>query len=72
MFTPILNPPQVGILGVCSVEQKPVKGDSGVEFVPHIGLSLTIDHRGVDGSPAAWFLKSLREAIAGFDLILAG
>ncbi len=72
MFTPVLNPPQVAILGVCSIEQKPVRSEEGVEFRPHLGLSLTIDHRGVDGYPASWFLKALREAIADFDLVLAG
>ena len=72
MFTPILNPPQVGILGVCSIENKPIAGDEGIELVPHIGLSLTIDHRAIDGSPASWFMKRLREAIVGFDLMLAG
>jgi pyruvate dehydrogenase E2 component (dihydrolipoamide acetyltransferase) len=72
MFTPVLNPPQVSILGVCSIEQKPVQGESGIELVPHIGLSLTFDHRSVDGSPAAWFLKRLAERIASFDLVLAG
>ena len=80
MFTPVLNPPQVGILGVCSIENKPVAravasavaGEAGIELVPHLGLSLTIDHRAIDGSPASWFLRRLREAIADFDLMLAG
>ena len=72
MFTPILNPPQVAILGVCSVVPKPVQTDSGIELIPHIGLSMTIDHRAVDGAPASWFLKDLCDAIASFDLILAG
>lgn len=72
MFTPVLNPPEVAILGVCSIEPKPVATDDGYDFVPHIGLSLTFDHRSVDGAPAAWFLKRLCERIASFELVLAG
>jgi pyruvate dehydrogenase E2 component (dihydrolipoamide acetyltransferase) len=71
-FTPVLNSPQAAILGVCSIELKPVMQADKVEFVPHMGLSLTFDHQAVDGAPAARFLKALREAIAAFDLLLAG
>lgn len=70
-FTPVLNPPQVAILGVGSIELKAVASDGAIEHVPHIGLSLTIDHRAVDGAPAARFLKTLAERIAAFDLLLA-
>lgn len=58
-FTPILNPPQVGILGVGCIHLKPVQQGSEVKFVPHLGLSLTIDHRAIDGAPAARFLQAL-------------
>jgi pyruvate dehydrogenase E2 component (dihydrolipoamide acetyltransferase) len=71
MFTPILNPPQVAILGICDIQQKPVLVNGETEFWPHIGFSLTLDHQAVDGVPAARFLKALCEAIAGFELILA-
>ncbi|TVQ37713.1 MAG: 2-oxo acid dehydrogenase subunit E2 [Spirochaetaceae bacterium] len=70
-FTPVLNPPQVAILGVSAIRLKPVEGDKGVEFVPSIALSLTIDHRAVDGAPAARFLQALSTAIAEIDLTLA-
>jgi len=73
-FTPVLNSPQLGILGVSAVTPRPVfvgEGGEGVEFVPTLGLSLTIDHQGVDGAPGARFLKELAETIARFDLILA-
>ncbi|MHC6201677.1 dihydrolipoamide acetyltransferase family protein [Breznakiellaceae bacterium SP9] len=77
-FTPILNAPEVGILGVCNIELKPVAVDGaddedgcGVQFLPHIGLSLTINHQVVDGAPAARFLKALGEAVADIDLTLA-
>ncbi len=73
-FTPILNPPQVAILGICNIVPKPVYVDEPggrVEFVPSIGLSLTLDHRVVDGAPASRFLVALRKAIENFDLLLA-
>ena len=72
MFTPILNAPQLAILGVCSIEPKPVFRGEEVVHHPHIGLSLTIDHQVVDGSPGARFLKELSEVIADIDLSLAG
>jgi pyruvate dehydrogenase E2 component (dihydrolipoamide acetyltransferase) len=70
-FTPVLNAPETGILGVCGIQPKPVlQGDETI-FVPHIGFSLTINHQAVDGAPAGRFLKELTEAVAGFDLLLA-
>ncbi len=75
-FTPVLNPPQIGILGVSAIVPAPRmraeggNADGGIEWVPSIGLSLTIDHQGIDGAPAARFLKTLAEYIADFDLTL--
>jgi len=61
-FNPLLNPPEVGILGVGRVEERPVVVD-GVIVIRSVGsLSLTFDHRALDGVPAADFLKT----IAGF------
>jgi pyruvate dehydrogenase E2 component (dihydrolipoamide acetyltransferase) len=71
-FTPVLNTPEVGILGVCNIQPKPVISGDEVEFVPHMGLSLTFDHCAVDGAPAARFLASLRQKLASFELTLAG
>ena len=67
-FTPILNIPQVAILGICSISLKPIMKDNEIKFIPHIGLSLTFDHRAVDGAPAAKFLQELNTVIANFDL----
>jgi len=73
-FTPILNPPQVAILGVNSIELKPIRRDDRIEFAERIGLSLTCDHQVIDGAPGARFLGVLRrmiedvEAISGLDL----
>jgi len=74
-FTPVLNAPEVAILGVCSIEMKPAAMAGGlsstIAFEPHIGFSLTINHEAVDGAPAARFLKALCDAIANIDLLLA-
>ena len=43
-----------------------------MRFIPHIGLSLTINHQVVDGAPAARFLQALGQAIAQIDLLLVG
>ncbi len=70
-FTPLLNPPQVAILGIGSIHLKPVQAGDDVEFRPHIGLSLTIDHQVVDGAPAARFLAQLARNLAQIDLLVA-
>jgi pyruvate dehydrogenase E2 component (dihydrolipoamide acetyltransferase) len=67
-FTPIINAPQVAILGVCTIAPKPVRRNGNIEFVDHIGLSLTSDHQAVDGAPAARFMKLLMETISQFQL----
>jgi pyruvate dehydrogenase E2 component (dihydrolipoamide acetyltransferase) len=64
MFTPVLNPPQVGILGINTITYQPADIGGGIfGFVPRIGLSLTFDHRAVDGAPAAAFLKEVSKEI---------
>jgi pyruvate dehydrogenase E2 component (dihydrolipoamide acetyltransferase) len=70
-FTPVLNPPQVGILGVGNVNLKPVEVEGEVQFIPHIGLSLTINHQVVDGAPAAHFLQAFAQGLAQIELLLA-
>jgi pyruvate dehydrogenase E2 component (dihydrolipoamide acetyltransferase) len=67
-FTPILNIPQVAILGICSISLKPMMKEDKIKFIPHLGLSLTFDHRAIDGAPAAKFLQELNRLIANFDL----
>ena len=66
-FTPLLNPPQVAILGVCAIELKPVRLEGRIEFIDSIGLSLTLDHQVIDGAPGARFLKVLREKIGNVE-----
>jgi len=69
MFTPVLNLPQVAILGVCTIIHRPADLGNGVMgFIPVIGLSLTYDHRAIDGGPATLFLKEIKEQIETFNL----
>jgi pyruvate dehydrogenase E2 component (dihydrolipoamide acetyltransferase) len=67
IFTPVINLPQVGILGVCTIINRPANmGNNIFGFVPYIGLSLTYDHRAIDGGPATLFLKEIKEQIENF------
>ena len=70
-FTPVINPPQTGILGVDTITKR-IKEVNGEDVTyPAMGLSLTFDHRALDGAPAAKFLKELCFALENFDLLLA-
>ncbi len=71
-FTPVINPPQTGILGVCNTVDRVRKShDGGIELYPAMTLSLTYDHRAVDGSPAARFQKELGDNLENFTVLLA-
>lgn len=71
-FTPVINPPQTGILGVCCTTDRVRKGaDGSLQIYPAMGLSLTYDHRAVDGSPAARFQKELAHNLENFTALLA-
>jgi len=60
MFTPVINLPQTAILGVNTILPRPKDlGDGVYAFVPFIGLSLTYDHRALDGGEATRFLKQI-------------
>lgn len=68
MFTPVINLPQAGILGVCSITNRPTDiGNNIFGFIPYMGLSLTYDHRAIDGGPASLFLKEIKEQIESFN-----
>jgi pyruvate dehydrogenase E2 component (dihydrolipoamide acetyltransferase) len=62
-FTPLLNPPQVAILGVDAIQLKPVRREGRIEFIDAIGLSITLDHQVIDGAPGARFLNVVKEKI---------
>jgi 2-oxoglutarate dehydrogenase E2 component (dihydrolipoamide succinyltransferase) len=61
--TPILNPPQSGILGMHAIQQRPVAVDGKVEIRPMMYLALSYDHRAVDGKGAVTFLIKVKECI---------
>jgi 2-oxoglutarate dehydrogenase E2 component (dihydrolipoamide succinyltransferase) len=63
MSTPILNPPQSGILGMHKIEERPVAINGKVEIRPMMYLALTYDHRIVDGKEAVTFLVLVKEAL---------
>jgi len=70
MFTPVINLPQVAILGVCTIINRPADLGNGVfGFAPYIGLSLTYDHRALDGGPATLFLGEIKKEIENFEPI---
>jgi len=67
MFTPVINLPQAAILGVCTIINRPASlGNDVFGFVPYIGLSLTYDHRAIDGGPATLFLREIKGQIENF------
>jgi pyruvate dehydrogenase E2 component (dihydrolipoamide acetyltransferase) len=69
MFTPVLNPPQAGILGINTIRLQPGDiGDGVIGLIPRIGLSLTFDHRALDGAPAAAFLREVCNEIENLNL----
>ncbi len=68
-FTPLLNPPQVAILGIGAIQLKPVRRNGQIEFLDTIGLSLTCDHQVIDGAPGARFLKLLAGHIENVQLL---
>lgn len=70
-FTPIINPPQTGILGVNAIVQRVREVNGKIEVFPAMGLSLTYDHRAIDGMPASKFLADLKFNLENFLLLLA-
>ena len=63
LSTPILNPPQVGILGLHTIQERPVAVDGQVVVRPMMYIALTYDHRIVDGSEAVQFLVRVKELV---------
>lgn len=70
-FTPVINPPQTCILGVNTITNKVREGKNGMEVYPSMALSLTFDHRALDGAPAARFLQELCFNLEHFSILLA-
>ena len=72
MSTPILNPPQSGILGMHKIQPRPIAVGDAVEIRPMMYLALSYDHRIIDGSEAVTFLVRVKECIEEPDRILLG
>lgn len=72
--TPIINQPEVGILGIGAVEKKPVvvenNGVDSIAIKPMMYLSLSHDHRLVDGMLGGKFLKTVKQTLENFDMSL--
>ena len=70
-FTPIINPPQTAILGVDCVTKRIKEVDGEDVIYPALGLSLTVDHRVLDGADTARFLQKLGFTLENIDLLMA-
>ncbi len=70
-FTPVINPPQTGILGVDNIRTQVKLVNGEPKYYQAMGLSLTFDHRAIDGAPAARFLQDLVKNLENFTLLLA-
>ena len=63
MSTPIINPPQSGILGLHAIQDRPTAVNGQVVIRPMMYLALTYDHRVVDGREAVTFLKRIKDTV---------
>jgi pyruvate dehydrogenase E2 component (dihydrolipoamide acetyltransferase) len=70
-FTPVINPPQTGILGVNNIQTKMKMVGEEAKPYQAMGLSLTYDHRALDGAPASRFLQELCRTLENFSILLA-
>ena len=70
LSTPILNPPQSGILGMHTIQNRPVAEGSAVVVRPMMYVALSYDHRLVDGREAVTFLVRVKECIEAPDRLL--
>jgi pyruvate dehydrogenase E2 component (dihydrolipoamide acetyltransferase) len=68
-FTPVVNAPQVAILGVGTTVLRPVRVGAAIEYRDMMQLSLTLDHRIVDGAPGARYLQTLTAILESFELV---
>ncbi|HEY1301640.1 MAG TPA: 2-oxoglutarate dehydrogenase complex dihydrolipoyllysine-residue succinyltransferase [Stellaceae bacterium] len=72
LSTPILNPPQSGILGMHKIERRPVAVDEKIEIRPMMYVALSYDHRIVDGREAVGFLVRVKECVENPARLLLG
>jgi pyruvate dehydrogenase E2 component (dihydrolipoamide acetyltransferase) len=70
-FDAIINPPQAAILAVGAVTRQPVERDGAIVFENRIGLTLSVDHRAIDGAAGATFLATLKGLIEAPEQLFA-
>ncbi len=70
VFTPVVNPPQVGILGVCGTTTRIKEVNGEIKTYPAMNLCLSYDHRALDGTPASKFMKELCQSLENFSLLM--
>ena len=63
LSTPILNPPQTGVLGMHNIVERPVAKEGNIVIRPIMYLALSYDHRIIDGKEAVSFLKTVKECL---------
>ncbi|HWI66520.1 MAG TPA: 2-oxo acid dehydrogenase subunit E2, partial [Symbiobacteriaceae bacterium] len=69
-FTPVINYPEVAILGVGSTQDRPVVKDGQIAIAPMMYLALSFDHRLIDGAPAARFVNRIKELLGNPTLLM--
>ena len=72
MSTPILNPPQSGILGMHKIEKRPIVVDDAIVIRPMMYLALSYDHRIIDGREAVSFLSRIKDMVEDPRRLLLG
>ena len=72
LSTPILSPPQSGILGMHTIQQRPIALDGEVVIRPMMNLALSYDHRLVDGKEAVTFLIRIKESLENPSRLMLG
>ena len=70
MSTPILNPPQVGILGMHNIVDRAVVVDGQITIRPMMYIAVTYDHRVVEGAQAVQFLMRIKESLESAELLM--
>jgi 2-oxoglutarate dehydrogenase E2 component (dihydrolipoamide succinyltransferase) len=70
LSTPIVNPPQSGILGLHAIQERPMAKDGQVVIRPMMYMAFTYDHRIIDGREAVTFLRRIKETIENPSRIL--
>jgi 2-oxoglutarate dehydrogenase E2 component (dihydrolipoamide succinyltransferase) len=72
LSTPIVNPPQSGVLGLHAIQQRPVAHDGQVVIRPMMYVALTYDHRLIDGREAVSFLRRIKDTVESPPRLLIG